>query len=258
MADGDEVVYRNGDGTAVGGLIDGATYYVIVDNASTVKLAATKAEAIKVEIDLTSAGTGTGHEIAPLFGDVLAVTSVASGNNTITFAADHGLTDGDEVVYRNGDGTVIGGLVDGATYYVIVVTSSTVKLAATKAAAVKVAIDLTSAGTGTGHEIAPRTIELSIAGLQLGLPGATNGSGQIISVTAAGAGGKNTAGAGAIALNFVRMDVDAHISNTGVGKSITAGGNVTVLHRTARRSSPAQGRSQSRLASRLRSTRRSA
>ena len=61
---GEQVVYHNGGGTSIGGLTDGQTYYVIVADSYTIKLAATYADAvatIPVPIDLTSVGTAGGQ-----------------------------------------------------------------------------------------------------------------------------------------------------------------------------------------------------
>jgi hypothetical protein len=64
---GDAVVYRKGDeGTNIGGLIDGTTYYAIVDSSEPkkLKLAASAADATAgTAINLTSPGTGNEHSI---------------------------------------------------------------------------------------------------------------------------------------------------------------------------------------------------
>src|SRR5262249_32782590 len=148
----------------------------------------------------------------------------------VTFVNDQNLHDGDAVVYRNGGGNSIGGLNDGQTYYVIRVDARTIKLAATlndATAAVKHPIFLTTPGTGSsqGFQVPPATFDL--AGLSMQLPAMTRG--QIVSVTAAGAGGKTKSGAGAVSLNFVRENVDAHISSTGTGQSVTAAHDISVL-----------------------------
>ena len=56
---GDAVVYRNADGVAVGGLVDGTTYWVVVDptDSQRIRLAASRADAmaaVPVVIDLTA------------------------------------------------------------------------------------------------------------------------------------------------------------------------------------------------------------
>ncbi len=68
--------------------------------------------------------------------------------------SQHRTGTGDAVVYSAGDGTAIGGLVDGQTYYVIRIDSGVIMLAATaEDAAAGAAIDLTSMGSGTSHTL---------------------------------------------------------------------------------------------------------
>jgi len=56
------------------------------------------------------------------------------GSNQITISS-HGYATGDAVVYDAAGGEVVGGLVDGTTYFVFLVNSNTIKLAASKAQA---------------------------------------------------------------------------------------------------------------------------
>ena len=80
-------------------------------------------------------------------------TDVNLGTDEITLRYDPGVATDDKVVYSSGGGTPIGGLVDGATYYAIVVSSgnpTVMKLAATKGGS---AINLTSLGSGKSHSI---------------------------------------------------------------------------------------------------------
>jgi hypothetical protein len=59
LATGDALIYTQGT-AAIGGITNGSTYYVIVVDANTVRLAANEADAgNNVDIDLTSQGTGT-------------------------------------------------------------------------------------------------------------------------------------------------------------------------------------------------------
>jgi hypothetical protein len=81
-------------------------------------------------------------------------TGVDDALETVTVTA-HGWVTGQSVVYADGGGTAIGGLVDGNTYYVIVMDANTVKLATTKALAVAgTAINLTD-GVGAAHSFTP-------------------------------------------------------------------------------------------------------
>src|SRR4029077_7794733 len=58
--------------------------------------------------------------------------NVTLTGNAISFANPHGFSSGQEVLYHSG-GSAIGGLTNGQTYYVIVVNSTTIKLASTHA-----------------------------------------------------------------------------------------------------------------------------
>ena len=79
--------------------------------------------------------------------DALVVDLLA---DTITVPA-HGLSDGDQVTYNVTVGeTAVGGLTDGATYYIVNATANTVQLAMVSGGA---AIDLTSLGTGATDEL---------------------------------------------------------------------------------------------------------
>lgn len=72
---GDKVTYTDGGGTAVGGLIDGGTYYIIRINANTIKLATTYAFAVApspTAIAITD-GIGANHKLS--FGTMLCRTT---------------------------------------------------------------------------------------------------------------------------------------------------------------------------------------
>lgn len=78
FATGDPVIYRNGGGANIGGLVDGGTYYVIVIDQYNIKLATTNQNALDgVAIDLTSGATGSDHTLTPL---VYAVLSFEMGS----------------------------------------------------------------------------------------------------------------------------------------------------------------------------------
>jgi hypothetical protein len=83
-------------------------------------------------------------------------TAVNNSAETINLGATHGLETGDMVVYKSGEGNDdIGGLKDGNIYYVIITSSTTVKLASSAAnAKAGTAIDLDStAASGSGHKL---------------------------------------------------------------------------------------------------------
>ena len=59
---GEEVVYKSGGGTAIGGLTTGTTYYAIRNSATSLSLATTRENAYNAtKLTLSSAGTGTHH-----------------------------------------------------------------------------------------------------------------------------------------------------------------------------------------------------
>ena len=79
------------------------------------------------------------------------VVSVA--NDTLTFA-NHRFITGQKVTYTDGGGTVITGLTDGTSYFIIKVDQNTIKLATNASnAASSTAIDLTGVGAGTSHTL---------------------------------------------------------------------------------------------------------
>jgi predicted acyltransferase (DUF342 family) len=83
--------------------------------------------------------------------------AVNTGINTITIPG-HGLVNAQGVVYSNGNGSSIGGLVNGYKYYVIFVDSLTIKLANTEVEArANTSIDLLSTGSGTTHLLTTTT-----------------------------------------------------------------------------------------------------
>ena len=86
-----------------------------------------------------------------------SAAAVAPATDTIT-VGNQGWKTGDAVVYRKGDAgsTVIGGLTDGATYYVIATNSpNVIKLASSQANANSgTAVNFTSTGSGANQSLA--------------------------------------------------------------------------------------------------------
>jgi len=63
--DGDKVIYSNGGGTTIGGLVNNTTYYVIKNSSTKVKLASTYQNAIDgISVGLSSAGVGLAHTLS--------------------------------------------------------------------------------------------------------------------------------------------------------------------------------------------------
>ena len=160
FGDGDEVVYANGGGADIGGLVSGSTYYVISSTANTFQLSLTSGG---VAVDITAAGAGTDHSfdrqnygnlsqtITGLDNDILVfdasdVAVVDVANDKIIVA--NTFTSSEAVTYDVDGGTAIGGLTDGTTYYIVNATASSFQLSASKFGG---AINLTSVGVGTTH-----------------------------------------------------------------------------------------------------------
>ncbi len=78
-------------------------------------------------------------------------TAVNLTTNVITITA-HGIEEDEQVTYRHGGGTAMGGLAHDAEYWAVTVTANTLQLSATRGGT---PIDLTSNGTGTAHQLLP-------------------------------------------------------------------------------------------------------
>ena len=68
---GQRVTYNNGGGSNIGGLTSGTVYYAVADSHSTIKLAASLADALgNIVISLSSVGSGTSHTLNNSFDGV--------------------------------------------------------------------------------------------------------------------------------------------------------------------------------------------
>ena len=138
------VQYDNGSGNPAGvntgsiaPLQHKTTYYVAeVLNANQIKLKVSLTA--PTVIDFTSAGAGTSHSFIFITVNALEDT---------LYIANHGLVSGQAVKYSNGGGTTIPGLTNNATYYIIRVDNSTVKLSALPD--LSTTVNITGVGTGT-------------------------------------------------------------------------------------------------------------
>jgi hypothetical protein len=113
--------YDTGGGTPIVPLQNGVTYYIAeVVDANRVKLKT--ALNAPNPINITAAGTGTAHSFIFL--------TVNAQEDTL-YIPNHGLVSGQTVRYSKGAGgnVVIPGLTDGATYFIVKVDNSIVKLA---------------------------------------------------------------------------------------------------------------------------------
>ena len=103
-----------------------------------------------------------------------AQSAVSTANDTITLSS-HAFNTGDAVTYSDKGGTVIDGLTDGGTFFIIKVDANTVKLATTASNAVAgTAIDIT-AGSSENHGLTGATAT-AVASLGLGQDGDNNTS----------------------------------------------------------------------------------
>ena len=130
---------------------------------------------------ITVTGVGSDYQSAP---DVTiaaptedtfnAQSAVSTANDTITLSS-HAFNTGDAVTYSDKGGTVIAGLTDGGTFFIIKVDANTVKLATTASNAVAgTAIDIT-AGSSENHGLTGATAT-AVASLGLGQDGDNNTS----------------------------------------------------------------------------------
>ena len=121
---------------------------------------------VQVVSDVRAALGGAGAKIAfdPTTGNVDTETDGTvpeATDESITLSAGHGLTTGDKVVYHKGANanTAIGGLSEGGNYFVRVdgnrVTLFDSKAHAEDGSALAGRVDLTSVGSGTGHNFRP-------------------------------------------------------------------------------------------------------
>ncbi|NJL49174.1 MAG: hypothetical protein HC929_19045 [Leptolyngbyaceae cyanobacterium SM2_5_2] len=141
---GTAVKYDNGGGSSIAGLNTTATYYVVVDatNPKRLRLASDSAGNNLININ-PSGAIGEGHR--------LYLASTPTNTTAIDLGSEHGWVSGDAVVYSNGDGKAIGGLEDGETYYVIKISDTQLRLAASSGGSA-IVMDFTKA-TGGQHSL---------------------------------------------------------------------------------------------------------
>ena len=227
------MVYDAGDpdNTSIGGLQSGRSYVVRVIDETTIELANT---ATGTALSLSSPDTGTGHSLTGLRGEGMQtfqpsnVIASTAKSDTLEFTEAHALQTGDAVVYKqDSTGTAVGNLVDGETYYVIEVTQiqfGSLQLSTMQKQGHPM-FDPNCWHRRCHHLIVkPKSVRAGSLDVPLPLPV----SGQMVTVTAAGTGGAKSSGAGALSLNFVRMSVDSHISNTDGTDKVQASGDVRV------------------------------
>ena len=185
MRTGTEVKYQDGGGTALAGLADNTSYFVIRVDEDNIKLGSSLSNA-QAGTEITLTGTGNNAQTLEGIqavaaatisgGEVTAITvsnggsdyqslpaitvevpkmtiptsAVNAGTDVITFTG-HGLSDTDQITYNQvGGGTLMSNVTDGQTVFVRDKTANTFKIAATSGGT---AIDI-----GTGHNAQTFTI----------------------------------------------------------------------------------------------------
>ena len=82
---GQEVTYSDGGGTVITGLVSGQRYFVISEDANTIKLAATELDAVKLAFDGTAAGIAI--DITSGVGAAHTLTTISGFTGSIDLAA---------------------------------------------------------------------------------------------------------------------------------------------------------------------------
>jgi hypothetical protein len=137
LVTGQRVVYSNGGGTTIGGLTNGAQYFIFKVDNNIVKLSTNRAGTAIV--NLTAVGTGN---------HTLTITSIDFATETISIPS-HGFSQGELVQYDAVGQTAIGGLTSGNPYYIILIDGDNIKLASSlENATASTAVNLTTAGVG--------------------------------------------------------------------------------------------------------------
>lgn len=204
LTTGAKLTYGDGGGTALAGLTDGTTYFVIKVDNDTIQLASNLTNAnAGTEITLTgtgndsqtftgvtatatatvSGGVVTGFSVTEVGSDYVTAPTVTvevptrtiptsgvnTGTDVITYTG-HGLSVDDRIRYQDGGSTALAGLTDNTIYYVeSVPDADTFKVSATEGGS---AIDLTGTGNNAQFfELLDATQATANASLGLGAAG---------------------------------------------------------------------------------------
>ncbi|MEM1070108.1 MAG: hypothetical protein AAGI63_14495, partial [Planctomycetota bacterium] len=159
LTSGDAVRYFNGGANNIGGLSSNTSYYVTVVDDFAVTLSSTPSgPAIDLTLDPADQPTGPadviGHALLPGF----SPADVDDVDPTIIdLGQEHGLVDGDAVVYLTEETAALAPLADGTVYFAEVVNSTQLRLSSSVNGA-PISFDETSS-TGVAHFIVPVTAE---------------------------------------------------------------------------------------------------
>jgi hypothetical protein len=194
FSQGELVQYDSVGQTAVGGLVSGNPYYVILIDGDNIKLASSLVNSnAGTAIDITTAGVGR-HRILSLTKSPDGTYTIDSVPDAYTFTVpangfvplitkdfvpravidlqqnnikilSHGFITGTKLTYTTGGGTAIGGLSNNGVVYAIVLNKDYIKLATTvDNASSGVAITLTSFGGGSDHRFTSAQINGYVTG----------------------------------------------------------------------------------------------
>ena len=194
FSQGELVQYDSSGQTAIGGLVSGNPYYVILIDGNNISLATTLINATAgTKVNLTTAGVGT-HRILSLSKSPDGTYTIASVPTTTTFNVtangfvptivksfnprrvvnlqqntiqilSHGFITGTKVRYSNGGDSDMGALVNNTDYYVINISKDYIRLATTaENASSGVPIVVTSWGGGIGHSLTTSQINGFVTG----------------------------------------------------------------------------------------------
>jgi hypothetical protein len=162
-----EAVTLNFNGTAPAGLTNGTTYYINTVNNFTYRLSTTPSPTFQT-INLTTPSTRetvTSSTISRVVANIV--------EDTLTISS-HGFQVDQPLIYSTGGGNPIVPLVNGSTYYVQEVIDANrirLKLSLTSLSY----INLTAAGTGTGHSFIFATVNISEDSLYIANHGLVDG-----------------------------------------------------------------------------------
>ena len=115
LTNGQQIVYK-ANGTPIGGLVDGATYTVVVVDSTHIKLA----NGPTLALDPTGTNPGATQTLTSPKGVVFNLDSINSSQNTVRIL-QNGFNDGDFVTYNANGNANIQGLTSGASYKIHVV-----------------------------------------------------------------------------------------------------------------------------------------
>ena len=194
FSQGELVQYDSVGQTAIGGLVSGNPYYIILIDGDNIKLASSLVNANSgTAIDITTAGVGR-HRILSLTKSPDGTYTIDSVPDAYTFTVpangfvplitkdfvpravidlqqnylkilSHGFITGTKVTYSNGGGTDVGGLTNNTAFYAIAVNKDYIRLASSvDNASSGVAVTLTSFGGGTDHRFTSSQINGYVTG----------------------------------------------------------------------------------------------